>query len=57
MVVSLFDQVETFRLKDLQAATRAIHETERKLKAKPNAQAAELLKQARKPCLFAHRVG
>ncbi len=37
----------TFRLKDLQAATGAIHEAERKLKAKPNAQAAELLKQAR----------
>ena len=47
VVVSLFDQMITFRLKDLQAATGAIHEAERKLKAKPNAQAAELLKQAR----------
>jgi phosphoglycerate transport regulatory protein PgtC len=47
VVVSLFDQMVTFRLKDLQAATKAIHEAERKLKAKPNAQAAELLKQAR----------
>ncbi len=47
VVVSLFDQMVTFRLKDLQAATKAIHEAERKLKAKPNAQAADLLKQAR----------
>ncbi|WP_092008182.1 ABC transporter substrate-binding protein [Polaromonas sp. OV174] len=47
VVVSMFDQMVTFRLKDLQAATKAIHEAERKLKAKPNAQAAELLKQAR----------
>ena len=47
VVVSLFDQMITFRLKELQAATGAIHEAERKLKAKPNAQAAELLKQAR----------
>lgn len=47
VVVSLFDQMVTFRLKDLQAATKAIHEAERKLKAKPNAQAAELVKQAR----------
>ena len=47
VVVSLFDQMVTFRLKDLQAATKAIHEAEKKLKAKPNTQAAELLKQAR----------
>lgn len=47
VVVSLFDQMITFRLKDLQAATGAIHEAERKLKAKPNAQAAEMIKQAR----------
>lgn len=47
VVVSLFDQMVTFRLKDLQAATKAIHEAERKLKTKPNAQAADLLKQAR----------
>ena len=47
VVVSLFDQMVTFRLKDLQAATKAIHDAERKLKAKPNAQAAELIKQAR----------
>jgi phosphoglycerate transport regulatory protein PgtC len=43
----MFDQMVTFRLKDLQAATKAIHEAERKLKAKPNAKAAELLSQAR----------
>ncbi|MDZ4124549.1 MAG: extracellular solute-binding protein [Hydrogenophaga sp.] len=47
VVVSMFDQMVTFRLKDLQAATKAIHEAERKLKGKPNAQAAELVKQAR----------
>lgn len=47
VVVSLFDQMVTFRLKDLQAATKAIHEAERKNKAKPNAQAGELIKQAR----------
>jgi phosphoglycerate transport regulatory protein PgtC len=47
VVVSMFDQMVTFRLKDLQAATKAIHEAERKLKAKPNAKAAELLSQAR----------
>ncbi|RYF35447.1 MAG: extracellular solute-binding protein [Comamonadaceae bacterium] len=47
VVVSMFDQMVTFRLKELQAATRAIHEAEKKLKGKPNAQAAELVKQAR----------
>ena len=47
VVVSLFDQMVTFRLKDLQAATKAIHDAEKKLKVKPNAQAAELIKQAR----------
>ena len=47
VVVSLFDQTITFRLKELQAATKAIHAAERKLAAKPNANAAELLKQAR----------
>ena len=47
VVVSLFDQMVTFRLKDLQAATKAIHEAERKLKAKPNPQGAALLQQAR----------
>jgi len=47
VVVNLFDQMVTFRLKELQAATKAIHEAERKLKGKPNAQAADLVKQAR----------
>lgn len=47
VVVSLFDQMVTFRLKDLQVATKAIHEAERKLKVKPNAKGAELLAQAR----------
>ncbi len=47
VVVSLFDQMVTFRLKELQAATKAIHAAEKKLKAKPNKQAAELIEQAR----------
>ncbi|MGC4003690.1 MAG: extracellular solute-binding protein [Pirellulales bacterium] len=47
VVVSLFDQMVTFRLKELQAATKAIHEAERRIKAKPNARAAELVKEAR----------
>jgi ABC-type Fe3+ transport system substrate-binding protein len=47
LVHSLFDQTITFRLKELQAATRAIHEAEAKLAAKSNAEAAELIKQAR----------
>ena len=47
VVVSLFDQMVTFRLKELQAATKAIHEADRRVKAKPNARAAELLKEAR----------
>ena len=47
LVVSLFDQTITFRLRELQAATKAIHAAERKLASKLNANAAELLKQAR----------
>lgn len=47
VVVSMFDQMVTFRLKELQAATKAIHDAEKKLKSKPNPQAAELVKQAR----------
>lgn len=47
VVVSMFDQMVTFRLKELQAATKAIHDAEKRLKAKPNGQAADLLKQAR----------
>jgi ABC-type Fe3+ transport system substrate-binding protein len=47
LVQSLFDQTITFRLKELQAATRAIHDAEAKLAGKPNPQATELVKQAR----------
>jgi ABC-type Fe3+ transport system substrate-binding protein len=47
LVQSLFDQTITFRLKELQAATRAIHEAETKLAGKSNPQAADLVKQAR----------
>ena len=47
VVTSLFDQTVTFRLKELQAATKAIHEAEAKSAANKNAQAAELIKQAR----------
>ena len=47
VVTSLFDQMVTFRLKELQAATKAIHEAEKALKAKPNAQGSALVKQAR----------
>lgn len=47
VVINLFDQMVTFRLKELQAATKAIHEADKALKAKPNAQGKELLAQAR----------
>ena len=47
LVQSIFDQTITFRLKELQAATRAIHDAEAKNAAKKNPQAAELLRQAR----------
>ncbi len=47
VVHSLFDQTITFRLKELQAATKAIHDAEAKLAGKSNPQAAELVKQAR----------
>jgi phosphoglycerate transport regulatory protein PgtC len=47
VVSALFDQAITFRIKELQAATKAIHEAEAALAKKPNAQAAALLKQAR----------
>jgi ABC-type Fe3+ transport system substrate-binding protein len=49
LVHSLFDQTITFRLKELQAATKAIQGTEAKLAAsgKPNAPAADLIRQAR----------
>ncbi len=47
VVTSMFDQMVTFRLKELQAATKAIHAADKKLKAKPNAKGTELLNQAR----------
>jgi len=47
LVQSIFDQTITFRLKELQAATRAIHEAEAKNATKKNPQAAELIRQAR----------
>lgn len=47
VVSSLFDQTITFRLKDLQAATKAIHAADAALAKKPSAKAAALLKDAR----------
>jgi phosphoglycerate transport regulatory protein PgtC len=47
VVHSLFDQTITFRLKELQAATKAIHDAEAKLAGKSNPPAADLIKQAR----------
>ena len=47
VVSALFDQSITFRIKELQAATKAIHEAEAALAKKPNAAAAALVKQAR----------
>jgi ABC-type Fe3+ transport system substrate-binding protein len=47
VVTSMFDQMVTFRLKELQAATKAIHAADKKLRDKPNAKGTELLNQAR----------
>lgn len=49
LVQSLFDQTITFRLKELQAATKLIQTAESKLAAtgKPNAPASDLVRQAR----------
>ena len=47
VVTSLFDQMVTFRLKELQAATKAIHDAEKALKAKPSARGSDLVRQAR----------
>ena len=47
IVVSMFDQMVTFRLKDIQAATKAIQDAERKLAGKTNPQAADLINQAK----------
>jgi phosphoglycerate transport regulatory protein PgtC len=47
VVSSMFDQSITFRLKELQAATKAIHEAEAALIKKPNVAGSALVKQAR----------
>jgi ABC-type Fe3+ transport system substrate-binding protein len=47
VVSAMFDQTITFRLKELQAATKAIHAAEAALAKKPNANASGLIKQAR----------
>lgn len=47
VVSSLFDQTVTFRIKELQTATKAIHAAEAAMAAKPNPKAAGLLKEAR----------
>ena len=47
VVSSMFDQTITFRLKELQGASRAIHAAEAALAKKPNARAAGLVKEAR----------
>jgi ABC-type Fe3+ transport system substrate-binding protein len=48
IVQSLFDQTITFRHQDLQQATKAIYDAERKLGAKPAEKAAQLLADAKK---------
>jgi phosphoglycerate transport regulatory protein PgtC len=47
VVSAMFDQSITFRINELKAATKAIHEAEAALAKKPHAQAAALLRQAR----------
>ena len=47
VVSAMFDQTITFRLKEMQAATKAIQAAEAALAKKPNAAAAALVKQAR----------
>jgi len=56
VVSAMFDQTITFRLKELQAATKAIHDAENAVARKPNAQAAAMVKQARE-LAFAPVVG
>jgi hypothetical protein len=48
LINSLFDRVITFRLKELNAAWKAIHDSEKKLGANPSAEAKRLLAEARK---------
>src|SRR5215218_6252209 len=45
---SLFDRLITFRLKELNAAWKAIHEAEKKLGSNPNPEAKRLLAEARR---------
>jgi phosphoglycerate transport regulatory protein PgtC len=47
VVDTLFDQIITFQLDDLKAATKAIHEAEAALAKKDNPQARALVKEAR----------
>lgn len=47
VVSALFDQTITFRLRELQAATKAIHAADAALAKKPNPKGAALLKEAR----------
>jgi phosphoglycerate transport regulatory protein PgtC len=47
LVVSLFDQMITFRHQELRAATKAIHDAAAALAAKPNPQGQKLLAEAR----------
>ncbi|BEP92629.1 extracellular solute-binding protein [Acidovorax sp. A79] len=47
VVTALFDQVITFRHKELQAATLAIHQAEAALAGKPNTEAANRVRRAR----------
>ncbi len=47
LVNSLFDQMITFRLNDLKAATKAIYDAEAKLKEKPNPEASKLIEEAK----------
>ena len=56
VVSAMFDQTITFRLKELQAATKAIFEAEAALVKKPNTAAAALVRQAR-DLVFAPVVG
>ena len=53
VVSSLFDQIITFRLKELQGATKAIHDAEKRLAGKASPQLAEARKLAFTPPLSA----
>ena len=55
VVSSLFDQIVTFRLKELQAATKAIHEAEKRLGGRSSPQLEEAKKLAWTPPLDARQ--